>query len=280
MSEHGGGRQAATKTCPICGAKAYAATRKCKTEGCGWNYSLKVLDKDGSIAASNPRGKRNAADVLAGSTYIPTGAAAAAGASNAAAAATLSAARRAAERDTASPPPITASRTGNVTSYSNVSPEDDGNMDSCVICGDRGMLICCDCCPLSFHADCAGLPTIPQGFWSCPQCVAKNQAAAVAAAGGAAGAGAVGGAGNGGLPLVAPVLSGVGLQSGLDAFHQKLNACLDHTQSACFELDGFTFQTFEPPASLDPKVAAAAAKAKAKAAKTADGAATAATSSN
>ena len=53
MSEYnggGGGRVAAMKTCPICNAKAYLATRKCKTADCGRNYSLKVRPADGRKA--------------------------------------------------------------------------------------------------------------------------------------------------------------------------------------------------------------------------------------
>jgi len=176
MADYGVPRAAVTKTCPICGIKAFAATRKCKTEGCGWNYSLKVVDKDGSIAALNPSRKRTAADMLAGTTYIPTGNAVAAAASSGAAGLLsagglggLSAQQRRQAAALEREKPQLATRTGNVTSYSNVSPEDDGNMDSCIICGDIGTLLCCDVCPLSYHSDCAGLTKIPQGFWSCPQ---------------------------------------------------------------------------------------------------------------
>ena len=98
---------------------------------------LQMVDKDGTLALNNPR-KRNAADMLAGTPYIPTGSPAAAAAS--------SQRRAAAAASSSSSPeqPSVATVNGNVTSYSNISPDDDGNMNSCIICGDIGTLICCD----------------------------------------------------------------------------------------------------------------------------------------
>jgi len=253
-----------------------------------------IVDKDGSLAAANPRpsGKRTAADMLAGAPYIPTGSLAAASSPNGGGGGVSAVQSRRTPRPDV--PVSVATRTGNVTSHSNITAEDDGNIDSCIICGDMGMLLCCDVCPLSYHADCAGLSKIPQGFWSCPQCVAKNlgaAAAATASAGGAArggmggsagGAGAAGGVsgsrgGMGGAPSTVALGIGLGLQSGLDPFHQKLNACLDYTAAQCFELDGVTFQCFPPPnmALMDPAKAAAARAERERAAKAAAAAAAA-----
>lgn len=258
------------------------------------------MDKDGSLAAANPRpnGKRTAADMLAGAPYVPTGMLAAASSPNGGGGAGSGGVSALQSRRTPRPdvPVSVATRTGNVTSHSNITAEDDGNIDSCIICGDMGMLLCCDVCPLSYHADCAGLSKIPQGFWSCPQCVAKNLGAAAAAAasaggaarggvggaaGGAGGAGGVGGSrggmGMGGGAAVSNVSLGIGLglQSGLDPFHQKLNACLDYSAAQCFELDGVTFQCFPPPnmALMDPAKAAAARADRERAAKAAAAAA-------
>ena len=155
------------KTCPLCETKAYLAVRKCKNPDCGWNFVLKVQDRDGTLAAAAPpgpnqRGKRNAADILAGTPYIPTGA-------GPLAVAAATAAQQAKRQARELAPASVSTRVGNVSSHSHISLEDDGNMDTCVVCGDMGMLICCEICPLSYHADCAGLRTVPQGFWSCPQ---------------------------------------------------------------------------------------------------------------
>jgi hypothetical protein len=129
--------------------------------------------------------------------------------------------------------------------------------------------------PRSFHPDCAGLSKIPEGFWSCPECTSRNLSAVDAATAAAAAAStSVGGIRNDSAPRVslAPSLPSsstghtVGLQSGLDQFHQKLNACLDYTQSECYDIDGFTFQCFPQPnlALMDPVKAAAAQKERAE----------------
>jgi hypothetical protein len=265
-----------------------------------------VRDLDGTLSGK----KRNAADMLAGTTYVPTGPTGAAAA--AASAAAQQQRRIAAERRAAQV--STATVRGNVTSHSNISAEDDGNMDVCYICGDMGTLLCCDLCPLSYHADCAGLSTIPQGFWrsakfsptvachglgfqhsfafcacglilscvttvlamcfvffcvsSCPQCTSKNLSAAAMAAAAASG-GARAGAGSAAVAANAALLAakaqaaaqglGMGVQGGLDPFHQRLNACLDYSAAECYEVDGYTFQTFPPP--LDPNSKAAKDKA-------------------
>lgn len=153
------------KTCPMCETKAFLATRKCKNPACGWNFALKQMDPTGAIERAQPprtgegRAKRNAADILAGTPYVPTGA-------GPLAVAAATAAQQAKRQARELAPASTATRVGNVSTHSHISLEDDGNMDTCVVCGDMGMLICCEICPLSYHADCAGLTSVPQGFWS------------------------------------------------------------------------------------------------------------------
>ena len=41
----------------------------------------------------------------------------------------------------------------------------------CEDCGDGGDLLLCDTCRCAYHQKCAKLETIPDGTWSCPQCV-------------------------------------------------------------------------------------------------------------
>ncbi|KAK9058815.1 hypothetical protein SSX86_023658 [Deinandra increscens subsp. villosa] len=44
------------------------------------------------------------------------------------------------------------------------------NDDLCRVCGDGGDLLLCDGCPRSFHQECAGESSIPQGKWYCKYC--------------------------------------------------------------------------------------------------------------
>lgn len=50
--------------------------------------------------------------------------------------------------------------------------DEDGNDNTCNVCEKRGMLICCDSCPLSFHMECMSPPLrrVPRGAWSCEKC--------------------------------------------------------------------------------------------------------------
>ena len=44
---------------------------------------------------------------------------------------------------------------------------------NCFICGDFGLVACCDRCPKVAHLECLGVEELPEGDWSCPVCVEK-----------------------------------------------------------------------------------------------------------
>ncbi|KAL6992157.1 DNA helicase [Sarracenia purpurea var. burkii] len=51
----------------------------------------------------------------------------------------------------------------------------DGHYYECVICDLGGNLLCCDCCPRTYHLQCLNPPLkrIPSGKWQCPSCCQK-----------------------------------------------------------------------------------------------------------
>lgn len=48
---------------------------------------------------------------------------------------------------------------------------DDGLDDHCAICGQRGLLVCCDQCSNVYHLACVKLTDVPDGEWKCPDCL-------------------------------------------------------------------------------------------------------------
>ncbi len=63
---------------------------------------------------------------------------------------------------------------------------DDGNVENCVICGGTGTLVCCDGCPMAYHAVCLGEKAPPEdddGEWLCPSCAGPPTSAGSAGAG-------------------------------------------------------------------------------------------------
>ena len=42
----------------------------------------------------------------------------------------------------------------------------------CAICSQKGLLLCCDYCPLAYHPECLSPPLKcqPPDFWACPRC--------------------------------------------------------------------------------------------------------------
>jgi alpha-tubulin suppressor-like RCC1 family protein len=54
----------------------------------------------------------------------------------------------------------------------------ESTSELCTSCGDGGSLLLCDTCPAAFHYDCLSecieADTIPEGDWSCPQCLAMS----------------------------------------------------------------------------------------------------------
>eukprot|EP00967_Tisochrysis_lutea_P049593 scaffold60777_cov39-Tisochrysis_lutea.AAC.1 len=52
---------------------------------------------------------------------------------------------------------------------------EDGNLDTCGTCGARGLLVCCDGCPLAYHTGCLPATMRPHdddedSEWLCPSC--------------------------------------------------------------------------------------------------------------
>eukprot|EP00854_Cymbomonas_tetramitiformis_P030266 gene30266-biopygen31550 len=49
----------------------------------------------------------------------------------------------------------------------------DGNFETCCVCTEDGLLICCEACPAAFHRECLGADTPPpddDSAWFCPDC--------------------------------------------------------------------------------------------------------------
>jgi hypothetical protein len=44
---------------------------------------------------------------------------------------------------------------------------------NCYICGDFGLVACCDRCPKVAHLECLKVQELPEGEWSCPVCIEK-----------------------------------------------------------------------------------------------------------
>jgi len=54
--------------------------------------------------------------------------------------------------------------------------EEFRNQDQiCYVCGEPGLMICCDGCPKVAHQGCADLDEIPEGDWFCAECVEKAE---------------------------------------------------------------------------------------------------------
>ncbi|KAG0626598.1 hypothetical protein M758_2G136800 [Ceratodon purpureus] len=51
-----------------------------------------------------------------------------------------------------------------------VKVEGDGSDDTCGVCGDGGILICCDHCPSTYHLACMEMQEVPADNWYCPNC--------------------------------------------------------------------------------------------------------------
>lgn len=49
--------------------------------------------------------------------------------------------------------------------------EDSNNDDECGICKEVGDVICCDTCPKVYHLACLKLKEVPEGEWSCMECL-------------------------------------------------------------------------------------------------------------
>ena len=44
----------------------------------------------------------------------------------------------------------------------------------CYVCGECGLVACCDTCPKVAHLECIGVSSLPDGEWHCPICVEKT----------------------------------------------------------------------------------------------------------
>lgn len=56
---------------------------------------------------------------------------------------------------------------------SQMDEEDSDNEDECAVCGEVGDMICCDTCPKVFHLECLKIKEIPEGDWSCYECLQR-----------------------------------------------------------------------------------------------------------
>jgi Williams-Beuren syndrome DDT (WSD), D-TOX E motif len=45
---------------------------------------------------------------------------------------------------------------------------------NCYLCGELGLVACCDNCPKVAHLECLNTNTLPEGIWHCPVCVEKS----------------------------------------------------------------------------------------------------------
>jgi len=56
--------------------------------------------------------------------------------------------------------------------YSQLKKAMENETDECHVCGDGGVLICCDHCGQAYHMKCLKPPlsAVPEGMWFCPKC--------------------------------------------------------------------------------------------------------------
>ncbi|XRB05405.1 PHD-type domain-containing protein [Pycnococcus provasolii] len=77
--------------------------------------------------------------------------------------------RESAQQPTQAPPPPAAAAEAGYNAMQTAATFDYSD-DVCRICSDGGELLCCEACPATFHIECLGLKSIPEGDWFCEAC--------------------------------------------------------------------------------------------------------------
>lgn len=122
---------------------------------------------------------------------------------------------------------------------------EDNNADICGVCGDKGLLICCEDCPMAYHLDCVGLSIVPKGEWRCKQCELNKKNKVIKRSS------SVNGDANATNGTTTSASEGSTTAGGLvlafDSYHEKFHSLLDESQVESVEIDGIPFLCYPEP---------------------------------